>query len=149
MPVKSSTATASKRRARKTITSKSPVESKTKVIPVQSVTKYTEPLQNETMTETPAPVSPQPETTSTTRRFATTRPAEPKITLEEYVTDFKIRMQINNYEVMEFLADVVKFYKSAKPVVIQSIDYVKDSYDRAFNQEQDQKEEEKQESQDS
>ena len=138
---------ATTRRTRKSTTSKAKVQSK--VISAKTVTKYTEPLKNETMTETPAPVSPQPETTSTTRRFATTRPAEPKITLEEYVTDFKIRMQINNYEVMEFLADVVKFYKSAKPVVVKSIDYVKDSYDRAFNQEQDQKEEEKQDSQDS
>ena len=84
----------------------------------------------ETPTETPTPKA---------RRFATTRPEQPNITLEEYISDFKVRMQINNYEVMEFMADVVKFYNNAKPVVIKSVDYVKDSYDRAFNQEEDKK----------
>ena len=118
---------------------------KSRIVPVESVTKYTEPSKNDTVTETPTSES---SSTPKQRRFAPTRPTEPKISLEEYVSDFKVRMQINNYEVMEFLADVVKFYKSAKPVVIQSIDYVKDSYDRAFNQEQDQKEEEKPDSQD-
>ncbi len=120
-----------------TATVKKPTKSssvKSKVTPKVEVTKYSKPEITK-VTETPNAETPTPNN----RRFATTRPAEPKITLEEYVSDFKVRMQINNYEVMEFMADVVKFYNNAKPVVIKSVDYVKDSYDRAFNQEEDKK----------
>ncbi len=117
-----------------TATVKKPTKSssvKSKVTPKVEVTKYSKP-EIIKVTETPNAETSTPKT----RRFAPTRPAEPKISLEEYVSDFKVRMQINNYEVMEFWADVVKFYQSAKPVVIKSVDYLKDSYDRAFNQEE-------------
>ncbi len=70
------------------------------------------------MTETP--------TATTERRFAPTRPAEPKISLEEYVSDFKVRMQINNYEVMEFLDDCKKWYNSASPYVVKAFNYSKE-----------------------
>ena len=78
--------------------------------------KYSQPRQIKTVTETP----------TKTRRFATTRPEEPKITLEEYISDFKVRMQINNYEVMEFLEDVKKFYNTTSPHVVKFYNYLKD-----------------------
>ena len=62
------------------------------------------------MTETPTE-SPK------SRRFATTRPEQPNISLEEYVSDFKVRIQINNYEVMEFIEDCKRWYTAAAPVV--------------------------------
>ena len=80
------------------------------------VTKYSQPRQIKTVTETP----------TKTRRFATTRPDEPKISLEEYVSDFKIRMQINNYEVMEFLDDCKRWYNSASPYVVKAFNYSKE-----------------------
>ena len=80
------------------------------------VTKYSKPLEIKKVTETP----------TKTRRFAPTRPEEPKITLEEYITDFKIRMQINNYEVMEFLDDCKRWYNSASPYVVKAFNYSKE-----------------------
>ena len=83
---------------------------------VTKVTKYSKPIEIKKVTETP----------TKTRRFATTRPDEPKISLEEYVSDFKIRTQINNYEVMEFFEDVKKFYNTTSPHVVKFYTYVKD-----------------------
>ena len=83
---------------------------------VTKVTKYSKPIEIKKVTETP----------TKTRRFATTRPDEPKISLEEYVSDFKIRMQINNYEVMEFLEDVKKFYNTTSPHVVKFYNYMKE-----------------------
>ena len=106
-----------RRRSAKTVST--PVKSssaKSPVIIKEVVTKYSQPRQIKTVTETP----------TKTRRFAPTRPEEPKITLEEYITDFKIRMQINNYEVMEFLEDVKKFYNTTSPHVVKFYNYVKD-----------------------
>ena len=80
------------------------------------VTKYSKPIDITKVTETP----------TKTRRFATTRPEEPKITLEEYISDFKVRMQINNYEVMEFLEDCKKWYNSASPYVVKAFNYSKE-----------------------
>ena len=80
------------------------------------VTKYSKPLEIKKVTETP----------TKTRRFATSRPDEPKISLEEYISDFKVRMQINNYEVMEFLEDVKKFYNTTSPHVVKFYNYLKD-----------------------
>ena len=96
-------------------------------------TKYSKPIEIKKVTETP----------TKTRRFATTRPDEPKISLEEYVSDFKIRMQINNYEVMEFLEDVKKFYNTTSPHVVKFYTYVKDQVQSLSNTEttEDKKEE--------
>ena len=83
---------------------------------VTKVTKYSKPIEIKKVTETP----------TKTRRFATTRPDEPKISLEEYVSDFKVRMQINNYEVMEFFEDVKKFYNTTSPHVVKFYNYMKE-----------------------
>ena len=106
-----------RRRSSKSVAA--PVKStsaKSPVIIKEVVTKYSQPRQIKTVTETP----------TKTRRFATTRPEEPKITLEEYISDFKVRMQINNYEVMEFLEDVKKFYNTTSPHVVKFYNYLKD-----------------------
>ena len=100
---------------------------------VTKVTKYSKPIEIKKVTETP----------TKTRRFATTRPDEPKILLEEYVSDFKIRMLINNYEVMEFFEDVKKFYNTTSPHVVKFYTYVKDQVQSLSNTEttEDKKEE--------
>ena len=106
-----------RRRSAKTVST--PVKSssaKSPVIMKEVVTKYSQPRQIKTVTETP----------TKTRRFAPTRPEEPKITLEEYISDFKVRMQINNYEVMEFLEDCKKWYNSASPYVVKAFNYSKE-----------------------
>ena len=109
---------ATRRRSAKSVTSTA--ERMSKAIDTTSTTvkvaKYSKPIEIKKVTETP----------TKTRRFATTRPDEPKISLEEYVSDFKIRMQINNYEVMEFFEDVKKFYNTTSPHVVKFYTYVKD-----------------------
>ena len=64
------------------------------------------------------------------------RPAQPNLKWEDYRDDIKIRWEIHQWETKELWEDSVKLYQSVKPVVIKTIDYVKDSYDRAFNQEE-------------
>ena len=123
-----------RRRSAKTVST--PVKSssaKSPVIIKEVVTKYSQPRQIKTVTETP----------TKTRRFATTRPEEPKITLEEYISDFKVRMQINNYEVMEFLEDVKKFYNTTSPHVVKFYNYMKEQVQSLSNTEttEDKKEE--------
>ena len=86
------------------------------------VTKYTQPVEIKKVTETPTPVK--------------TAPPKPNLSLKDYQDDIKIRWEIHQWETQELWSDMVKFYHSAKPVVMKSIDYVKDSYDRAFNQEE-------------
>ena len=81
-----------------------------------TVTKYSKPIEIKKVTETP----------TKERRFATTRPEKPNISLEEYITDFKLRMQINNYEVMEFLVDCKKFYNTTSPHVVKLYNNLKE-----------------------
>ena len=83
---------------------------------VTKVTKYSKPIEIKKVTETP----------TKERRFATTRPEKPNISLEEYITDFKLRMQINNYEVMEFLVDCKKFYDTTSPHVVKLYNTLKE-----------------------
>ena len=89
---------------------------------VTKVTKYSKPIEIKKVTETPTKA----------RRFATTRPEKPNISMEEYVTDFKLRMQINNYEVMEFLVDCKNFYNITSPKVVQFYNFVKEKV-QSFN----------------
>tara|TARA_B100000131_G_scaffold8478_1_gene8895 strand:+ start:74 stop:451 length:378 start_codon:yes stop_codon:yes gene_type:complete len=99
---------------------KAPRKSPTQIKEV--VTKYTQPIEIKKVTETPTPVK--------------TAPPKPNLSLKDYQDDIKIRWEIHQWETQELWSDMVKFYHSAKPVVMKSIDYVKDSYDRAFNQEE-------------
>ena len=88
------------------------------------MTKYTQPLEIKKVTETPTP--------------AKTAPPKPNLKWEDYRDDIKIRWEIHQWETQELWSDLVKVYHSVKPIVIKSVDYVKDSYDRAFNQEEEQ-----------
>ena len=111
-----------RRRSSKSVAA--PVKStsaKSPVIIKEVVTKYSQPRQLKTVTETPTPTKE--------RRFAPNRPEEPKISLEEYITDFKISMQINNYEVMEFLEDCKRWYNLASPHVVKAFNYSKEKFD--------------------
>ena len=112
-----------KRRSRKSTTStttlvkevqKSKVSPKAKV----SSTKYQQPVEIKKVTETKA---------------TKVRPAKPNLTIADYTADIKVRWAIHQWETQELWNDIVKGYNNAKPVVVQSVNYVKDSYDRAFN----------------
>ena len=92
---------------------------------------------------TPSEIKKVTETPTKERRFATTRPEKPNISLEEYITDFKLRMQINNYEVMEFLVDCKKFYDTTSPQVVKLYNTLKEQVQSLSNTEttEDKKEE--------
>ena len=106
--------------ATKPVRKSSSAKSSTKITEV--VTKYTQPLEIKKVTETPTPV-----------KSATPKP---NLTVKDYQDDVKIRWEIHQWETQELWSDLVKVYHSVKPIVIKSVDYVKDSYDRAFNQEE-------------
>ena len=108
--------------ATKPVRKSSSAKSLTKIQEV--VTKYTQPLEIKKVTETPTP--------------AKTAPPKPNLKWEDYRDDIKIRWEIHQWETQELWSDMVKVYQSAKPIVIKTVDYVKDSYDRAFNQEEEQ-----------
>ncbi len=77
-------------------------------------TKYNQPIDMK-VTETVAPDKK-------------VRPDAPNISWEEYQSDFKVRMEIHNYEVDELIADVKKGYAIATPYVKQAIDYTIKTY---------------------
>ena len=106
--------------ATKPVRKSSSAKSSTKIQEV--VTKYTQPLEIKKVTETPTPVK--------------SAPPQPNLKWEDYRDDIKIRWEIHQYETQELWSDMVKVYHSAKPIVIKTVDYVKDSYDSAFNQEE-------------
>ena len=106
--------------ATKPVRKSSSAKSSTKITEV--VTKYTQPLEIKKVTETPTPVK--------------SAPPQPNLKWEDYREDIKIRWEIHQYETQELWSDMIKVYHSAKPIVIKTVDYVKDSYDRAFNQEE-------------
>ena len=54
------------------------------------------------------------------------RPAQPNLKWEDYLSDFKVRWQIHQFETQELWADLVKGYNF-------TAGYVKDSYNKAFN----------------
>ena len=61
------------------------------------------------------------------------RPSQPNLKWEDYLSDFKVRWQIHQFETQQLWDDVVKGYNFVVPYVQQSVTYVKDSYKRAFN----------------
>ena len=90
-----------------------------------TVTKYSKPIEIKKVTETPT--------------AARVRPEKPNLTLADYRADVKVRWEIHVWETQELWADLKKGYQFAQPFVIKSIDYVKDSYNRAFNEPKEQK----------
>ena len=61
------------------------------------------------------------------------RPSQPNLKWEDYLSDFKVRWQIHQFETQQLWEDIVKGYNFATPYVQQGVTYVKDSYKRAFN----------------
>ena len=89
----------------------------TKSVAAVTTTKYTQPVVNK-MTETPVK----------------SRPEQPNISWNDYVADAKVRWQIHQYEVNELWNDCKWVYNNTKPIVTKVVNYCKDSYERAFNQ---------------
>ena len=54
------------------------------------------------------------------------RPSQPNLKVADYLSDFKVRWQIHQFETQELWADLVKGYNL-------TASYVKDSYNKAFN----------------
>ena len=54
------------------------------------------------------------------------RPSQPNLKVEDYLSDFKVRWQIHQFETQQLWEDLVKGYNL-------TAGYVKDSYNRAFN----------------
>ena len=106
---------ATTRRTRKSTTSKANVQSK--VISAKTVTKYTEPSQNETMTESPERPN---------------RPTPTLLTLKMYKDDFIARMQIHNYEVNELLRDLNAGVKFLTPYVKKGVEFSQDAYQQVL-----------------
>ena len=89
------------------------------------VTKYSKPIEINKVTETPT--------------AARVRPEKPNLTMADYTADIKVRWEIHVWETQELWADCKKGYQFAQPYVVKTIDYLKDSYDRAFNETEEQK----------
>ena len=54
------------------------------------------------------------------------RPSQPNLKVADYISDFKVRWQIHQFETQQLWTDLVKGYNLTTT-------YVKDSYKRAFN----------------
>ena len=67
------------------------------------------------------------------------RPEKPNLSLEDYRADINVRYQNHVYEVNELWKDMVKGYNIVQPFVVKTVDYIKESYDRAFNETEGQK----------
>ena len=123
MPRKSSTAatpaTPRKTRTRKTTTSRrksaSKINTSTAQIKVEDVKEA--PKAEVAKVDTPVKV----------------RPSQPNLKVEDYLSDFKVRWQIHQFETQQLWEDVVRGYNFTVPYVQKSVTYVKDSYNRAFN----------------
>ena len=61
------------------------------------------------------------------------RPSQPNLKVEDYLSDFKVRWEIHQFETQQLWEDVVRGYHFTVPYVQKSVTYVKDSYNRAFN----------------
>ena len=89
----------------------------TKSVATVTATKYTQPVVNK-MTETPVK----------------SRPEQPNISWNDYVADAKVRWEIHQWETKELWNDCKWVYNNTKPIVTKVVNYCKDSYERAFNQ---------------
>ena len=89
----------------------------TKSVATVTATKYTQPVVNK-MTKTPVK----------------SRPEQPNISWNDYVADAKVRWEIHQWETKELWNDCKWVYNNTKPIVTKVVNYCKDSYERAFNQ---------------
>ena len=112
---------ATRRRSSATTATRPVKKSPSKVTVTEKVTKYTKPVEIKKVTEeTPVKSAPK----------------QPNLSMKDYMDDFKVRWEIHQFETQELWSDMKKGYAFAQPFVVKSIDYIKDSYDRAFNQEE-------------
>ena len=115
MPRKSSStatpATPRKTRTRKTTTSRRKSASKvtTPIVKSEPVVKQAPKVEVKKV-DTPVKV----------------RPSQPNLKVADYISDFKVRWQIHQFETQELWSDLVKGYNL-------TAGYVKDSYNKAFN----------------
>ena len=61
-------------------------------------------------------------------------PPKPNLSFNDYKEDFKVRLEIHNYEINELLADVKKVWNFSEPYVKQATNYTV----KTFNQVRDQ-----------
>ena len=108
---------ATQTRTRKSTASKTKLQSQ-KVIPTNPA-KYTGLIKDNTMTEETLP--------------AKVRPSKTNLTYVDYIEDFKVSMEIHNYEVDELVKDLNSGYQFAKPIFNNIVDYLKQSYEKAFS----------------
>ena len=93
---------------------------KSSVTTQKRVNKVT-PIEIKKVTETPTPTR--------------VRPEKPNLTWEDYRSDVKVRWEIHVWETQELWKDSKNFYQNyLKPFTIKIVNYLKDSYDRAFNE---------------
>jgi len=116
MPRKSATsatpATPRKTRTRKTTTSKRKSASKINTSTAKSKVAEVKEAPKSEVKKVDTPVK--------------VRPSQPNLKVADYISDFKVRWQIHQFETQELWADLVKGYNLTAT-------YVKDSYNRAFN----------------
>ena len=90
-----------------------------------AVTKYSKPIEIKKVTETPTP--------------ARVRPEKPNLSFEDYRADAQVRWEIHQYETKELWKDCVWSYQQIQPIVQKVVTYCTESYNRAFNEGQEQK----------
>ena len=90
-----------------------------------TVTKYTQPIEINKVTETPTPTR--------------VRPEKPNLSFEDYRADVKVRWEIHQWETQEFWKDCVWGYQQLKPIVQKVVTYCIEPYNRAFNETEGQK----------
>ena len=103
--------------------------------------KVTTPRKRRTrkVAKTTAKVQPKVTTTVTKvqpKVIATPKMDKPSATLitrQQYVEDVKNRWNIHLFETQELWKDCVKGYNYLLPFAKKSVNYVRESYDRAFN----------------
>ena len=61
------------------------------------------------------------------------RPVKTHLTAQDYVTDFKVRWEIHSFEIQELNTDLVAIYQSARKIAVDVVNYIKTSYNTAFN----------------
>ncbi|AYR01780.1 hypothetical protein [Synechococcus phage S-B05] len=54
------------------------------------------------------------------------------ITRQQYLADIKVRWEIHQYETNKLIEDVKQLVDYVKPFIQQTVEYVKDSYQREF-----------------
>tara|TARA_B100000131_G_scaffold170540_1_gene164748 strand:- start:1169 stop:1543 length:375 start_codon:yes stop_codon:yes gene_type:complete len=103
------------------------VVKKTTVTSAKSVNKIT-PIEEVKVTKTPVKVEAK-----SVKKPALVRPVKTNLTRADYLADFKVRWEIHQFETQELGRDLAKLYQVAIKFTLDSVNYVKESYNSAFN----------------